>query len=250
MRIGRSQVRGFKITVDHCGGEALGTGAKPRSNTHILDFEYLNHPLEVDWEYLTILVCSNTQYFDTSIWILSWSKTKRGTTTSISILLSIWPYTQKPNGTLVATISASNKYSAANTKGLTAAFLSVAKLPSDLSLFPSISNSNSKSTSVYLSCLHFPGDPDALWHPLHGSIILIFNMAVMAPYISIDPERGLRSTRVKMNKASDPRVLDSKGRTDLYLGTKSQTRFRSWGVEAAKVHLKKRARPLWTSHLG
>jgi hypothetical protein len=98
---------------------------------------------------------------------------------------------------LVATISASNKYSAANTKGLTAAFLSVAKLPSDLSLFPSISNSNSKSTSVYLSCLHFPGDPDALWHPLHGSIILIFNMAVMAPYISIDPERGLRSTRVK-----------------------------------------------------
>ena len=46
--VGRSQVRGFKITVDHCGGEALGTGAKPRSNTHILDFEYLNHPLEVD----------------------------------------------------------------------------------------------------------------------------------------------------------------------------------------------------------
>jgi hypothetical protein len=48
VRIGRSQVRGFKIIVDHCGGEALGTGAKPRSNTHILDFEYLNHPLEVD----------------------------------------------------------------------------------------------------------------------------------------------------------------------------------------------------------
>jgi len=46
--VGRSQVRGFKIIVDHCGGEALGTGAKPRSNTHILDFEYLNHPLEVD----------------------------------------------------------------------------------------------------------------------------------------------------------------------------------------------------------
>jgi hypothetical protein len=41
-------VRGFKIIVDHCGSEALGIGVKPRSNTYILDFEYLNHPLEVD----------------------------------------------------------------------------------------------------------------------------------------------------------------------------------------------------------
>ena len=53
-------MRGFKIIVDYCGGKALGIGVKPWSNTHIFDFEYLNYPLEVDLEYLTILVCLNT----------------------------------------------------------------------------------------------------------------------------------------------------------------------------------------------
>jgi hypothetical protein len=49
----------------------------------------------------TILVCSYTQYIDSGIEILSLKNTKRETMTSISILLSIWPYTRKPNGPLI-----------------------------------------------------------------------------------------------------------------------------------------------------
>jgi len=69
-----------------------------------------------------------------------------------------------------------------------------------------------------------PRDSDALRHPLYDSTILIFSMAVLVPYISIDPERGLRSISVNMNKQAIPEHSILKADTVLYVGKTSQIR--------------------------